>query len=961
MPAPQKIIDLVKRFKEHKDSYLAVGSGYNETKVRQEFINPLFKELGWDVSNEKGYSEKYKDVIHEDKVSVNHRTKAPDYSFCIGGKRIFFVEAKKPAVDIKNNADAAFQTRSYGWSAQMSISILTNFNEFVIYNTRVRPKQNDSAGIARVKIYKYTDYVDKWDEIESQFSKDAILTGKFDKSIAKQSRGTETIDRVFLTEIEQWREHLAKDIYKNNPKISARDLNTAVQLIIDRIIFLRICEDRGIESENKLQDISTKSRVYESLKNLFTDADAAYNSGLFHFNIEKGQSSKPDKLTPPLSISDSILQNIIKSLYHPSPYKFLYLPADILGQIYERFLGKVIRLTPKQVKVEDKPEVRKAGGVYYTPSHIVDYIIEHTLKDLLDDSTPDEVAKIRVLDPACGSGSFLIVAYQYLLDWHLEYYLDHPQESKNKIVKIVKKEQEVWQLSIAERKNILSNNIFGVDIDAQAVEVTKLSLLLKVLEGGNKETIKREQQLKLLTERILPDLGSNIKCGNSLISTDFYTTQRDLDELLDDDERHRINVFDWENTDGFPKIMKSGGFNAIIGNPPYIFARNKGFKSYETIYYNDNFQLQGPQLNTFPMFVELSCKLLKKNGRFGYIIPNRWLMNGDLELFRNHIISETGNLHIVNYNYNVFAGTGVDTSTLIFEKTKPSVAKMSKSPEQGKINSVVVCDQQALVGRKSIPFYETFLEAEPTLQRINKFNPLGDYTIVKCGLTAYGAQKGTPPQTEMITKGRQYHSRKKEDKTYRKYLDKNDVARFKINWTGQWLKYGRNLASPAKEHLFEGERILVRQILDKMPYSIPASIVNDNYLNDRNSMIIQVKCNHNMNVILGLLNSKIISFWVFATYQKLESSTFPQLKIGELASIPMALDTSVADEIADKVGFLTKLLKNIGKKPNATIKTKIKQLNDELDALAYQAYGMNDEDIAIIEKTISLGKKTPSP
>ena len=954
MPAPQKIIDLVKRFDEQKDSYLKSDSEYSEARLRQEYINPFFAELGWDMDNSSDSAEIYRDVIHEAKVLVNGNTKAPDYSFGIASIRKFFVEAKKPSVDIETNADAAFQTRRYGWSAKLPISILTNFNHLMVYETTAKPKHNHTAGRARIKKYHYKDYITKWDEIESRFSRQAVISGKFDTANAAPSKGTETIDKAFLGEIEHWRELLAKDIRNNNRNLSGRDLNTAVQLIIDRIIFLRICEDRGIEPENNLQGISTQPRIYKSLKVLFQNADAKYNSGLFHFNKEANQSSDPDKLTLKLKITDPVFQSIFKSLYPPSPYAFSVLPADILGQIYERFLGKVIRLTPKRAIVEKKPEVRKAGGVYYTPSHIVNYIVKNTIGDLLKGLTPDDVAKIRVLDPACGSGSFLIVAYQYLLDWHLEYYLKQKKVPKNTIVQ---NKLDNWQLSIAERKRIMSNNIFGVDIDTQAVEVTKLSLLLKVLEGEDQASIDKQLHL----ERILPDLGSNIKCGNSLINSGFYTNQRDLNQLLDEEDRLRVNVFDWNGPNGFPTIMNDGGFDAIIGNPPYIFARNKGFKDYETRYYNETFKLKGSQLNTYPMFAELGWELLKEDGKFGFIIPNRWLMLSNLKLFRDYILSNTGNLHIVNYDYNVFTGVAVNTSTLIFEKTEPSVAKMFKSPNQEKTKRVIKCDQQVLTGRESIPFYETFLEAEPMLHQMNKFKRLRNYAVVKCGLTAYGNKKGKPPQTKAMTKARIYHTSRQKDTSYRKYLDSNDVARYKINWTGQWLKYGANLASPVKENLFEGERILVRQIPDKMPYSIFAAITDADYINDRNNMIIQAKGNHNMKVILGLLNSKIISFWFFATYQKLESGTYPQFKIGELANFPMALDASVADKISAKVDELIQLIPNIDESSNPTMQAKEDQLNDELDALAYQAYGMSDEDIAIIEKTISLDKKTSSP
>jgi hypothetical protein len=277
-------------------------------------------------------------------------------------------------------------------------------------------------------------------------------------------------------------------------------------------------------------------------------------------------------LTLDLQIDDKPLKEIIRNLYYPdSPYEFSVLPADVLGQVYEQFLGKVIRLTSgHRAVVEDKSEVKKAGGVYYTPTYIVNYIVKNTVGKLLEGKTPKQAAKLGILDPACGSGSFLIGAYQYLLDWHRDWYVqDQPKKwATGRSPALYQVAGGDWRLTTAERKRILLNNIFGVDIDPQAVEVTKLSLLLKVLEGEDEQTISR--QLRMFHERALPDLGNNIKCGNSLIGLDFYAQQIDL---LDDEERLRLNVFDWQTE--FPEIMKAGGFDAAIGNPPYI--RIQGF------------------------------------------------------------------------------------------------------------------------------------------------------------------------------------------------------------------------------------------------------------------------------------------------------------------------------------------------------------------------------------------------
>ena len=313
------------------------------------------------------------------------------------------------------------------------------------------------------------------------------------------------VDKAFLGEIEGWRDALARTIALRNPSLSQRELNYAVKATIDRIIFLRICEDRGIEPYGRLQGLCNGGGTYGRLRQLFYEADQRYDSGLFHFADENGRSGAADRLTLELTIDDKPLKDILKRLYYPeSPYEFSVLPADILGQVYEQFLGKVIRLTPgHRAVVEDKPEVKNAGGVYYTPTYIVDYIVKHTVGRLLEGLTPKQAAELRILDPACGSGSFLIGAYQYLLDWHLKEYAEHPGKHRKELVQGRGGE---WRLTTSEKKRILQSCIYGVDIDAQAVETTKLSLLLKVLEGETAESI--DAQLSFLRERALPDLSA---------------------------------------------------------------------------------------------------------------------------------------------------------------------------------------------------------------------------------------------------------------------------------------------------------------------------------------------------------------------------------------------------------------------------------------------------------------------
>ncbi len=667
MTAPSEVLDLVERFAQHRDAYRS--GRYNETQVRREFLDPLFKALGWDVDNEQGYAEAYKDVVHEDAVKVGGFTKAPDYAFRIGGVRKFFVEAKKPSVDIKGDIHPAFQLRRYAWSAKLPLSILTDFEELAVYDCRVKPDRRDKASNARVNYLEFNEYPDRWDEIAGVFSREAVLKGSFDKYVEsnRKKRGTAEVDDVFLEEIEGWRDTLARNFALRNPDLTQRELNFAVQRTIDRIIFLRICEDRGIEDYGRLQGLLNGRNLYSRLCELFEHADARYNSGLFHFRKERGSDTPPDELTLGLALDDKVLKPILGHLYYPdSPYEFSVLPADILGQIYEQFLGKVIRLTKgHRAVVEDKPEVKKAGGVYYTPTYIVDYIIEETVGKLLEGKTPKQAEKLKILDPACGSGSFLLGAYQRLLNWHRDYYVEKgPGRSKKQLYEGPGGE---WRLTTAEKKRILLNNVYGVDIDAQAVEVTKLSLLLKVLEGESDETI--QTTLRLFHERALPDLGNNIKCGNSLIGPDFYDDMQM--ELLDEEERYRINVFDWEAE--FPSVFqrRSAGFDVVVGNPPYVRIQHlRQWAPEQADYFSAHYEsAKKGNYDIYVVFVERALGLLSERGGLGFIMPHKFMNAAYGEPLRTLLAAGAHVQKIVHFgDQQVFADASTYTCLLFLSK-----------------------------------------------------------------------------------------------------------------------------------------------------------------------------------------------------------------------------------------------------------------------------------------------------
>ncbi|MFY7787572.1 MAG: Eco57I restriction-modification methylase domain-containing protein, partial [Thermoflexibacteraceae bacterium] len=546
-----------------------------EDVLRIDLINPFFEALGWDIENKKGALPTEREVFYEDTVLVQQRKKAPDYGFTKQGQHRFYVEAKKAGLVLPQEDRAALQLRSYGWSKSLEVSILTNFEYFMVYDCTIEPQYIDVANVGLVKSIHYKNYEKQIDYLWDNFAKENIYNGNFDKIFNnKAKRGDMAVDRAFLRTLELQRDYLAKGILTRNPKVEEEDLNFLVQIIIDRIIFLRICEDRGVEPNDQLKEAIRTGNYYNNLVQIFKTASAKYNSSLFDFN--------KDMVSPSIVLDNKVVENVISDLYFPkSPYQFAVIGTEILGTAYERFLGKVINITPaNSVTIDEKPEVRKAGGVYYTPQYIVDEIVRQTIGKQIAGKTPKEIEQLSILDPSCGSGSFLLGAYQFLLDWYLNYYYQQrlANPTDRNLEKVLTPNN---QLRTEEKKRILVQHLYGVDIDMQAVEVTKLSLALKAMEGETEATINT--QLRIFKSKVLPNLDTNVVCGNSLVSPDFY----EKGIFLTPKEQRKVNVFDWK--DEFKAIMKKGGFDIVIGNPPYVFTRDVSFGTALKEYYGTHY------------------------------------------------------------------------------------------------------------------------------------------------------------------------------------------------------------------------------------------------------------------------------------------------------------------------------------------------------------------------------------
>ncbi|MGB2842915.1 MAG: TaqI-like C-terminal specificity domain-containing protein [Halobacteriota archaeon] len=935
--AKQEVKKLVERFRYNLDVYKK--SAYNEAQVRREFIDPFFEALGWDVSNKQGYAEQYKEVVHEDTIKVGGSTRAPDYSFRIGGQRKFFVEAKKPAVNIKEDVSPSYQLRRYAWSAKLPLSVVTDFEELSIFDCRIKPSPNDKAGVGRIAYFTFDEYLDKFDEIYDVFSKEAVLKGSFDRyaQSTKGKKGTAEVDSEFLKEIESWRELLAKNVALRNQDVSIYELNYAVQKLLDRIIFLRICEDRGIEPYGQLQTKAESDDVYTHLMNHFKLAESKYNSGIFDFDA--------DKITTSLSIDDRVLKTIIQSLYYPkSPYEFSVLGVEILGNVYEQFLGKVIRLTAgHQAKVETKPEVKKAGGVYYTPQYIVDYIVRNTVGKLVAGKTPDAIAEIKLVDPACGSGSFLIGAYTYLLRYHLDWYAENkPKKHKEAVFQVRENE---WYLTTAEKKRILLNNIFGVDIDPQAVEVTKLSLLLKVLEHESRESI--DQQVKLGLEGMLPNLGGNVKCGNSLIGTDFYGAGQQ-ERLFDEAEMRRVNVFDWDDErKGFGGIMKRGGFDAVIGNPPYLNLTVNTCSADVLSYYGKRYKsfVSAQSKNLFAIFIERSLQLMSSNASLSFIVPEGLTRTRSYAATRKLMTEHAALQTLLLFDSRVFENAVI--GNIIFVLTTEDHAesyRVQRMHSNLSIEDICVISYDPVEQTEDNMWKTTPESAASSLvAKIQSSYPMAD--------KMYKFYKG------MVVKNRKNHLRTELREGDLPFLLGSNLDRYRLQYKFYTTYNELTIVGGTKvlaKHM-ECPRLLVRRTGDYLCVTFS----DEPQLVESTLYIVAGANRASLLYLLGLLNSKLFTFIV---RQKMitNKQAFPQILMTDLKQLPIrTIGFSNPAEKAqhDKLVSLVDNMLELQKKYHETrmdrdkelYERQIKIVDAQIDRLVYDLYGLTEEEIEVVE------------
>ena len=761
--AKEKLKQLIQDFKE--------GEKYWDTKpeadIKHQFIEPLFEEvLGWDR----------KDVLMEARVL---RDRA-DYILKNGNQETLVIEAKKSGIGLLD--EEGRQAVSYAYHRKIKFAVLTNFKCIKVFHALSNIKNISNNLLKKNNDYfiiKIDSYIDKFDLLWL-LSKESVQSGELNKLLSsKDEKINKPIDARILDDLLQIRQLLSKDLKSKRMELKEENIDEIVQIFIDRLIFMRSVEDRRLEAEEFLLKIMQSVERGESDKNLwallkeqFVRFDNTYNSKLFSKGILEEYGV----------FSDDILKKVIKTLYFgvehsQEKYMFDEIPGDLFGSIYEQYLGTILAGTEKRVKLDSVSGKRKKMGIYYTPSYIVDYIVKNTVGEYINGKTIDEILNVKILDPACGSGSFLIRAFKEICDV-IENKLKKGEEGSKILFK--KPKEKLEQLNFGQKIEVLRNCIFGVDLDEKAVELAQLNLLLKCLEGESRE----------LKNRKLPNLLENIKCGNSLI----------------DDPKVSDRAFKWQVE--FKDVMNSGGFDVVVGNPPYIFARSNKFNDKEKEYYYNKYKLTQYQINTYLLFNELGINLLKNNGKFGFIIPNTWQTIDNFSKFRKYIFENMGNIIVINSEDKIFGDANVDTGILLLTKLNQGDNKIKLYNLKNSNFEILFDGQSKDLGKEYILNFSggNLNKLSKILSQIEKNSVmLNQLVIVKAGLKAYETGKGKPKQTETMKKDRIYHSKIQKDKSYYEYLEGKDVQRYNLNWGGSFLKYGECLAAPRIFDLFNGE------------------------------------------------------------------------------------------------------------------------------------------------------------
>ncbi len=1010
----QAIQKLATDFQASSNFYLS--SAYSEAQARKDFIDKFFIALGWDVNNEHHPNPFEQEVKVERGVSVGLAQRHADYAFHVEPRfhePRFIVEAKKPFGELAT-ADNCFQTIRYAWNLETPLAGLTDFEQFHLLDCRYTPNIDSAIDRCQEK-WSLQDYFDrdKFARLYWLISREAVANGSLEKfaETLPRPRGKgaqrvfaggayQRIDESFLEKLDEYRDTLARAFKNRNPDLDSETLTEATQRTLDRLVFMRFLEDKVIEPSPFVAKFGDRGTAWQGFVAASRRLDGIYNGIVF---------KKHDILdAPAFRVDDESFSDICEDLSHKSsPYDFNAIPIHILGSIYERFLGNVIVATDKRVRVEQKPDLRKAGGVYYTPNYIVRYIVENTAGKLIDGKTPDQITEMRFGDIACGSGSFLLGIYDVLLRYHAKYYNDHPRKAR-KVDCITS--DGVLHLSLEKKREILLNNIYGVDIDAQAVEVTQLSLYLKLLE---EETIAsaRGYQLKMHAA-ILPPLHKNIVCGNSLIGRDILNGQ-----LFCDEQERTLNPMNFK--DAFPEIMKNGGFDAIVGNPPY--RRELDYKRLLDEIATGSFgqKHRSPRMDLWYYFVHRGLEVLKPAGRLSFIVNAYWTAGtGAAKLIT--ALRDTAHIEEIFSFGKLRVFQNVSGQHMIFRvsnapRSAPSTIKLAQPKDETTAEPFVTGSGKVTVLKKTAEqlFRSGKVDLQPSsdelLSKIERGTPLRELGKIRQGIAEnpasinrktnkrYGdrweigegvfalhladLKKLRLPKSEHVLL-REYHDLCDLDRYWMAEcpslhliystpdtcpdisafpIIRSHLSRFRpIMEARRETRKGTNswwhLHWPRDEQIWKAAKIIALQMA-RRPTFVPSRAAT--YVPFSVNVFVPLQdLSEDSNYIAGLLNSRLLWAW-FAHYAKrrgvgleINGNVLSRAPIRRI-NFSCATDKMLHEQAARLVAQMLEAKKQLAiarsDKDKNYYENKCAALDRQIDAMVYELYGLTEDEIRVVE------------